>query len=44
MWQYIQTTTNSKLDKMMDSLYHKLNKNWTHSKNTNLTITITKKQ
>jgi len=26
MWQYIQTTTNSHLDKMMASTYQKLNK------------------
>ena len=26
VWKYIQTTTNSQLDKMMDSVYHKLSK------------------
>jgi len=26
MWQYIVTATNSQLDKMMDSIYQKLNK------------------
>jgi len=47
MWQYILTATNSELDKtyMYIYVYTKNSiKNWTHYKNINLTINITKKQ
>jgi len=32
MWQYTQTSINSQLDKMVDTLYQKLNNKWTHYK------------